>query len=33
LYAQIISGVKEGERVIQHPDNALEEGSRVKLRR
>jgi HlyD family secretion protein len=33
LYAQIMSGVKEGERVIQHPDNALEEGSRVKLRR
>ena len=32
LYAQVVAGVEEGEHVIQHPDNALEEGSRVKLR-
>lgn len=32
LQAQLISGVEEGERVIQHPDNALEDGARVKER-
>ena len=32
LYAEILEGVEEGERVIEHPDNALENGSRVKLR-
>lgn len=31
--AQIVSGVSEGERVITHPDNALEDGVQVTLRR
>lgn len=32
LYSEIVGGVAEGERVIQHPDNELENGSRIKVR-
>lgn len=31
LAAQIVSGLKEGERVIVHPDDALEDGKTVEL--
>lgn len=32
LFAQVIEGVEEGEEVIQHPDNDLADGVRVKVR-
>lgn len=32
LYSQILEGVTEGEQVIQHPDNSLRDGVRVKAR-
>lgn len=32
LLVQVLDGVEAGERVIRHPDNALEDGARVKLR-
>ena len=32
LHSQIIEGVQEGERVIEHPDNSLADGVRVKVR-
>lgn len=33
LTAQIISGLREGEKVIVHPDDAISEGSRVRPRK
>lgn len=32
LYSQVLSGVKAGQQVIQHPDNVLSDGVRVKVR-
>ncbi|GAB3114962.1 HlyD family efflux transporter periplasmic adaptor subunit [Aestuariicella hydrocarbonica] len=32
LYSQVIEGVALGERVIQHPDNNLADGKRIKIR-
>jgi len=32
LTAEITSGLTEGESVITHPDEAIEDGSRVRLR-
>ena len=32
LTAEIVSGLTEGESVITHPDEAIEDGSRVRLR-
>jgi HlyD family secretion protein len=32
LAAELVSGVKEGEKVITHPDDAIEDGTRVKQR-
>ena len=30
--AEVVSGLKEGERVVRHPPNELDDGSRVSLR-
>jgi HlyD family secretion protein len=32
LAAEILSGLAEGERVISHPDNSIEDGARVRAR-
>lgn len=32
LYAQVLDGVAEGQQVIQHPDNELADGARIKIR-
>lgn len=31
LYAQVVDGLSEGERVISHPDSQIEEGSKLSL--
>lgn len=33
LFSEVLTGVKEGEVVIQHPDNSLKDGVRIKIRR
>ena len=33
LYAEIVSGLKEGERVIAHPDDAVKDGVRISATR
>jgi HlyD family secretion protein len=32
LTAEILSGVREGERIIAHPDDTIKEGIRVRMR-
>ena len=32
LAAEILSGLTEGEEVISHPDNSIEEGTRIRPR-
>jgi hypothetical protein len=32
LSAEIVSGLAEGDMVITHPDDAIDDGSRVRLR-
>jgi HlyD family secretion protein len=32
LTAEVVSGIDAGEKVITHPDDAIEDGTRVRLR-